>query len=73
MAEDLIPHFGTNGRVTNIDRENENLRLDKVVYQDLNAKQEESYNFQKLSSVKKIKKKHIILMSMEPQMLLVQL
>jgi len=51
MSEDLIPYFGTNGRVTNIDRENENLRLDKVVYQDLNAKQEESYNFQKLSSV----------------------
>ena len=51
MSEDLIPYFGTNGRVTNIDRENENLRLDKVVYQDLNAKQKESYNFQKLSSV----------------------
>ena len=51
MSEDLIPYFGTNGRVTNIDRENENFRLDKVVYQDLNAKQKESYNFQKLSSV----------------------
>ena len=45
MSEDLIPYFGTNGRVTNIDREDENLRLDKVVYQDLNAKQKESCNF----------------------------
>ena len=51
MSEDLMPYFGPNGRVTNIDREDENLRLDKVVYQDLNAKQKESYNFQKLSSV----------------------
>ena len=51
MSEELIPYFGPNGRVTNIDRENENFRLDKVVYQDLNARQKESYNFQKLSSV----------------------